>query len=358
MIEKSAERVAWLDTARITAICFVVMIHTAGSLLGKMGMADMFGWHAGNIFDSAVRSGVPLFIMVSGALLIPKRESIGQFYKKRFLRILLPYITWSFIYILFRIKFATPEGEHVPLKKIAYAIYSGNVFFNFQFINYFIGIYLFAPFIRTIAFKKEGNDLYFFALIWSLLASFFPMLDGAGSVFLNNKMKFFIDAPQFTGFIGFFVLGYLVAKAGTRSIHIPAICFFIFFLVTACGTFYLSRHYSSFRVYFYDYASINVIGMSVSVFLLIRNTFSTIQGAIPSGITDITGSLSDMSYGVYFFHIIALYILQNGLGDYTIHASAFNPFMAIPLTALTATMLSFSVLYVLCRIPHLKRFIT
>jgi len=73
-----SDRLYWADLLRVFAICLVVILHTASPLLYIWTKKTRpIEWHIGNIIDSAVRSGVPLFIMLSGALLLGKEESIG-----------------------------------------------------------------------------------------------------------------------------------------------------------------------------------------------------------------------------------------------------------------------------------------
>ena len=45
-----------------------------------------------------VRAGVPLFVMLSSALLLPLRQTTGDFLKRRFMRVALPFIIWSAIF--------------------------------------------------------------------------------------------------------------------------------------------------------------------------------------------------------------------------------------------------------------------
>ena len=81
----------WLDNSRILAVCGVVFLHVAaGVVLGhEVGTGD---WWFGNVYDSVVRWCVPVFVMISGALLLDpgKKEDLSTFYKKRLARVLLP----------------------------------------------------------------------------------------------------------------------------------------------------------------------------------------------------------------------------------------------------------------------------
>src|SRR3989304_5868153 len=81
----------WLDNARISAIFAVVLLHVAYGVVIENDIGTNYWWFA-NIFDSSARWCVPVFVMISGALLLDssKNEDSLTFYKKRLSRILLP----------------------------------------------------------------------------------------------------------------------------------------------------------------------------------------------------------------------------------------------------------------------------
>lgn len=92
----------WLDNARIVAIFAVVLLHVAASVLTQSEVGSENCW-IGNLYDSFVRWCVPLFLMISGALLLdPKKdENLKSFYLKRASRIFVPTVFWSFFFIIF-----------------------------------------------------------------------------------------------------------------------------------------------------------------------------------------------------------------------------------------------------------------
>lgn len=55
----------------------------------------------GAIYGALVRPCVPLFVMITGALLLPVKEEMTLFYKKRISRVLWPFLIWSVVYALF-----------------------------------------------------------------------------------------------------------------------------------------------------------------------------------------------------------------------------------------------------------------
>jgi surface polysaccharide O-acyltransferase-like enzyme len=92
----------WVDKARIFAVFAVIVLHVSAIVV--VGIKDFYDlqWWFGNIYDSMVRWCVPVFVMISGALLLSeaKTESISIFYKKRILRLLTPTLFWSLFFTI------------------------------------------------------------------------------------------------------------------------------------------------------------------------------------------------------------------------------------------------------------------
>lgn len=91
-----------IDVLRLLACFAVVLQHsTAGALVGY-GQVPMPDWHVANILNALTRFAVPVFLMMSGALLInrPGMDAL-RFYKRRTLVLLRPYLLGSVIYFAY-----------------------------------------------------------------------------------------------------------------------------------------------------------------------------------------------------------------------------------------------------------------
>ena len=90
----------WLDNARIAAILAVVILHSAVSGVVDTDLGSGYWW-AGNLYSAFSRWCVPVFVMISGALLLSpaRQESLGTFYRKRMSRVLWPFLFWSAFFL-------------------------------------------------------------------------------------------------------------------------------------------------------------------------------------------------------------------------------------------------------------------
>lgn len=99
MIEKnttltaSSAHVVWLDVVRFVAMFTVVCCHSADPFNFYTGdsadLESIMFW--GAAWGSALRPCVPLFVMITGALLLPVKMDTTQFYKKRISRVFWPF---------------------------------------------------------------------------------------------------------------------------------------------------------------------------------------------------------------------------------------------------------------------------
>ena len=83
----------WIDLIRVVAVFQIVLIHLSYVIFFKEDILSS-NWRAANFYDSLSRMGVPLFFMVSGYLLLGKREPITDFFRKRFFKVGIPTLFW------------------------------------------------------------------------------------------------------------------------------------------------------------------------------------------------------------------------------------------------------------------------
>ena len=97
-------RVVWLDVVRLVAMFTVVCCHCTDPFNFYPGdppanIAEIKFW--GAAYGAFLRPCVPLFVMLTGTLLLPVKEESQRFYKKRISRVFWPFLIWSVLYNLF-----------------------------------------------------------------------------------------------------------------------------------------------------------------------------------------------------------------------------------------------------------------
>ena len=174
------KRLLGLDALRIFAILLVIFNHTNERGFYRFLTDDpgTFLYWFNLFFSVACKVAVPLFFMISGALLLRKEESIGATYK-RGIRILVDLILFS---LLFYWVEAIETGSPLTAFGLLKGIVQSNVphlWYLYTYIAFLLVVPVLRGFVRGLT-EKEGLLLFCLAFVVGLLlpvAEFF-----AGSV--------------------------------------------------------------------------------------------------------------------------------------------------------------------------------
>ena len=78
-IEKDNKRIIWLDFVKFIAISMMIAVHCTDNVTPTERSEAWYNlW--GSFYGSFMRPAIPLFVMVTGALLLPVKENISTFY--------------------------------------------------------------------------------------------------------------------------------------------------------------------------------------------------------------------------------------------------------------------------------------
>lgn len=334
----------WLDNARVSAIGAVLLLHTAAVVVLGSPVGSAYWW-AGNGFDSLVRWCVPVFVMISGALLLDphKNESLPAFYRKRVAKIVLPLLVWSLLYLLWGAAKSLRTGHPFTLGEMATRLLSGMPHYHMWFLFMIVPLYLFTPFFRTIIRSSSRRELA--ALMGFSFA--IAIINNIHAAWSSGESRLFIN--WFLSFIPYFLLGYYI-RTDPRQYARPLL-FGVFLLAsgaTAVGCYLLAQRQGlAAGLYFYGYLSLTVIPMSVSMMYLLKTLTRPIGGAT------LSRTLSALTLGIYLIHPLVLESLQwLGFGPLDFHPAA-----SIPLIAGIGFGTSWLGAWILSRLPYLRRII-
>ena len=98
------KRITFLDYLRVIACFMVMLVHACEGFYfdaeGNTFFASLGDARWVSIIDSACRAAVPLFVIASAFLLFPLKRSTGDFFKRRLVRVVVPFLIWSSVYIV------------------------------------------------------------------------------------------------------------------------------------------------------------------------------------------------------------------------------------------------------------------
>jgi surface polysaccharide O-acyltransferase-like enzyme len=335
MAKKNPKRLIWADTVRILAIYFVILVHSLGA-------------SAKNIlsFSPAIASTcVPLFIILSGALLLNKKENYTFFYKKRFLRLMLPWFTWTIIYCVINF-FQSPTHNFTE----TLSLFSSTLT-SFWFLPMIAALYLITPALRIFA---EGAKLKDFALIiflWFIGISVLP--------YYKNSLAFpfYVDdgiVRQVFTYLGYYLLGAVLMKVKLPKLRFLLIIF-AFGITLSLINYYLRTAYHLLHPEFsFSYIFPGVILTSAAIFSIVK-TLNKKLNSFSNPVKSLIISLSTASLGIYFIHgLITKWLLITTKSPYLFHVS----FLGEWVNSIALFLISYLIILALTKIPLVKKFIT
>jgi surface polysaccharide O-acyltransferase-like enzyme len=336
----------WIDLIRVVAVFQIVLIHLSYVIFFKEDILSA-NWRAANFYDSLSRMGVPLFFMVSGYLLLGKREPITDFFRKRFFKVGIPTLFWSIAYLLWSVK-AYTDGSMRPLNVILSmlkAIYEGNVEIHLWFLYILIGIYLVVPLLRVFVAAASRRDLIYFVIMWFVATSLFELAQRV----VGSPTALVI--PVVTGYIGYFMLGYLLAdvQPERRGRYLSVLGCIIAIAITYFGTLLLSARAGPIDAFLYSYFSLATVLASICGFLLLKDL-----GTNPGRLAKIFRMVSATSFGIFLIHIFVVELLRKGVLGFRLYSWIGPAVYMIPLTGLVVFVLSFVIVFLAQKIPFLK----
>lgn len=374
--DPAREHVGWIDLLRIIACFLVVFSHCCDPFVSRFD-SDPTAFLTGVFAGSFVRSCVPLFVMMSGVLLLPVRTGLNAFYRRRIGRIAVPLVFWSLaLPLLFHLylNVVNPStlntaisGDHTwdgTLNKLWLFVFN----FNFDttplwYLYMLVGLYFVMPVFGSWLDRAERRDIRLFLWVWGIslllpaIEMFAPMIGYTGN-YGNMGILGVCDWNEFgtfyyvSGFIGYLVLAFYLKKyppqwtwRKTWAVTIPM--FVAGYLLTTLGYLAVHRHfpgnYAYLEVIWY-FAGINVFLMTFPVFLLVRRMQIAPRRWM--------ARLASLTFGIYLCHfifVVAAFDLLN--------FAALPPALHIAGMAVCAFAVSAGAVWVLQRFAVTRRLI-
>ena len=345
------ERVISFDFLRVVAILLVILLHTVSGIVGS-GNTSSINFIVANILNGISRIGVPIFFMISGALMLDenKNVSIKSIICKNVKNIVVLLVFWSLFYaVLYEIVvplLITKEG--VSFNAFILSLLNGATHLWFLFV--LIGLYLITPMLRMFINKKNIKLAVYFVVLASVFCLLPKTLDFILSIFgVGAMIELYLSKFDITFVLGcsmYYVLGWLIV-----NLEISKKFRIIFDLMGLLSLIYMiisvqlvSTKGNYVGEIVYNDLTINVCLYAISIFIFFWNRYKDRQFTKHK---KIIVALSNMTFGVYVIHVAVLYFV----GHYFIGASVF---IRVPICFLVATFTSFGLSYILSKIPIIK----
>lgn len=193
------ERVLFFDLLRCVAAVAVIAIHVLAPYRNELGVIPMDQWLTAVGVNSVTRWAVPVFILITGALMLSDtRPFDGKYYVKRRLgKVLVPFLIWSTFYAY--LSGWTAQGfDFETVKEVLSNSPFHATYYHLGFFYYFIPLYFVIPLFQWMARNVDDNVLYTYLAFW---------------MFTSTLFLFKIDGPwsnQMWLYMGYLPLGYVL----------------------------------------------------------------------------------------------------------------------------------------------------
>ena len=369
------KHIVWRDVMRFVAMFTVVCCHCAdpfnfftGELPANIGEIKFWG----AAYGAFLRPCVPLFVMITGALLLPVNGEASVFYKKRIPRVLWPFLIWSILYNLFPwitgllrlspeviLDFFPYSGEEATHQALSVSLKNiAEIPFNFSlldvhmwYIYLLIGLYLYLPIFSAWVEKASDKAKLWFLAAWGV-TTLLPYYNEYVSQYLWGTCSWnsFGMLYYFAGFNGYLLLGHYLRKlewpvGKILAIGVPM------FLIGYAVTFTGFRHVTSLPEYsdellelFFTYNSLNVVMMTAPIFMLVKKVniqSVTIQKAL--------ANLTLCGFGIYMVHFFF-----TGPSVILMRTIGIPVCLQIPLAAVVAFNVSWAIVYMIYKVVGRK----
>lgn len=203
-------RIASYDVMRIVAILLVLYNHLPGYHLFYNGEgAALVGGMAMSVLT---RIGVPLFAMVSGALLLGRNETYADLWRKRIWRMLLVIVVFE---ALLYVEFHYTRQYPISLSDFIYGVFGGTLrdMTSYWFLYAYLGFLIMLPFLRRVAQAMTRADFLWLMGVHVLLttgptaAAFVSKSCGAPVLALSGSMAVSLSSVMlyFYPLIGYWI---------------------------------------------------------------------------------------------------------------------------------------------------------
>ena len=345
------DRIVFVDYIRMVAWFMVMLVHASenfdgadtSGLAGNVSMlaneANRF-WVA--FYDGGLgRTAVPLFMIVSAFLLVPlkKGETMGDFYKKRFTRILPPFFTFMLLYSFLPLAWGgmSLDQSLADFKMILlnFPSMGGHLWFMYPLISLYIIIPVVSPWLERASAKDERLFLALFAL-----STFIPWIhryispEILGECFWNG----FSALWYCSGYLGYLVLAHYIRFhiewSREKRLGVGAVCFLVGAAFTA-WSFWLKGEpgvpvETPMLEWAWEFCTPNVLVATFGLFMM----FTCIrQKEAPGFVTE----TSKLSFGMYLVHMFFL----APIASFFVNGNQAEPLIPVALAIPVIAVLTF-----------------
>jgi len=296
--KKVPKNLEYINFIKIISSYGIVILHT-NPFWGD-NFKNKKRWIFTNLLEQFFHYTVPFFVLCVGATLLDFNEKYGLriYYKRRFLKIVIPLVGWSILTYYYRIYFVKNlQKRRFSIAYILDLFFYNKIYGLFYSFHIFIVIYMIIP---LLAYVKKEDKIYIYSY------GFFIILINKGIIpYLIDIFNIRFIWPykiKATGYILYIFSGYIIEnhKFSRISKKIIYIIGFSFILVQIIGTYILTYKYQGINLTHTGFLKLPTILYSNAFFLFIKDNYYIFSRIFNKNLINKLGTLT---IGPFFLHM-------------------------------------------------------
>lgn len=315
---------------RIIACFAIILLHSLfASTVYHGDLMTAFDVKFERVFEHLLMWAVPLFLMISGALLLePEKEiPIKKLYTKYIGRLLAALVVFTLIFQIF--DYFMEDADGILLEWVR-DLFLGQSWAHMWYLYMMIGLYIMLPMYKKIT-TADDRFIMYVIIVLAIFTSIVPMIGSFG-------FDLAFGIPTATVYPLYMFLGYYFKNNSLSlktSVGLLAIGTIVIAATSCFGT-------SEWLLAFSKYNSFFVIIQTVGIFgLLYRINFKENR---------FIESLNQCTFGIYMIHMIGIRAVMKWL---EIDPYQYGPLFFI-LFGIILFFVSYLIVYIMRKIPKIN----
>lgn len=341
------QRVRQVDLAKTAAIVCVVLIHvSSGPLLRED--PDTARWMQSLFWGSASRFAVPLFFLCSGALLLDENRdlSVRHIWTRSIPHLLIALFFWAAAYVIAPFVYRWNFNWNAIGKGLLDVLLWRHEQ-HLYFLHIMLLVYAALPLTRTFLHRLDEKTRPYALLFWLVTGSILPALKSLG-LFFGSGIPAQWPLTMTWSAIGCTALGWFLRKRPLRAKN-AILCVLAGFAICYGGTAALSLQNGELSSQLLEGLSPGPLLMAAGVFCLC----GCISPKLPKVLRKVAEVGGKASFGIYLAHEFAL----SAFRVFGVTTWFAPPLLSIPVLALVCLLSTFAGVFVLSKLPVIKRWL-
>ncbi|MCD7857508.1 MAG: acyltransferase [Clostridiales bacterium] len=344
------KRTLYFDVLNIAACLAVISLHH-NTIVHTY--SDSLTWKSALVVQVVAYWCVPVFLMLTGATLMNYREKYDTktFFKKRFLRAVVPFFAWSAIVLIWKVATGQYTFETGSIQEVINAMLNNKMESIYWYFPFLFSVYLLMPLLSWLTEPKHRPTLRYVILAMFILQSTIIPLTKLAGISWNSSFALPFNSYLIFVFLGYFLstcdldkkTRYWLYASGAAGAVIRYVAIFV-----------LSTRDGAKNTLFFNYGYFPSVMLAVGVFVWAKQVDWERVLAKIHVTPQRVAKISSYSLGIYLTHKIVMYYELEWLGQWGVtNRDVFWRTIWIPVTYLIALAL----VALLKKIPGVRRIV-